>query len=101
MKNITDKLQSRGAQSLTDTELVALTLAEHQADDSAIAMAEEVLKASHDSLQHLVDVDIQRLRMMAGMGRMRALRLQAAAEIGRRVAIAEAAAHASSHQTAA
>lgn len=93
MKNLTDKLQSRGAQSLTDTELVALTLAEHQADDSAIAMAEEVLKASHDSLQHLVDVDIQRLRMMAGMGRMRALRLQAAAEIGRRVAIAEAAAH--------
>ena len=93
MKNITDKLQSRGAKALTDKELVALALAEHQGDDNAIAMAEEVLKLSNDSLQQLVDVEFQRLRMMAGMGRMRALRLQAAAEIGRRVAVAEAQAH--------
>ena len=42
MKNITDKLQSRGAQALTDEELVAVTLAENPNDDSACAMAEEV-----------------------------------------------------------
>lgn len=93
MKNITDKLQSRGAQSLTDAELVAITLAEHQSDDNAIAMAEEVLKESGGSLVRLVEVDFQRLRMMAGMGRMRALRLLAAAELGHRVAVAEASVH--------
>lgn len=93
MKNITDKLQSRGAQSLSDLELVALTLAEHQGDDNAIAMAEEVLKESGGSLARLVEVDVQRLRMMAGMGRMRALRVLAAAELGRRVAVAETSAH--------
>ena len=93
MKNITDKLQSRGAQSLTDEELVAITLAEHQGDDNAVAMAEEVLKTAGGSLAHLVEVDVQRLRMMAGMGRMRALRVLAAAELGRRVAVAEASAH--------
>ena len=93
MKNITDKLQSRGAQSLSDLELVALTLAEHQGDDNAIAMAEEVLKESGGSLSRLVEVDVQRLRMMAGMGRMRALRLLAATELGRRVAVAETSAH--------
>lgn len=93
MKNITDKLQSRGAQSLTDAELVAITLAEHQSDDNAIAMAEEVLKESGGSLVRLVEVDFQRLRMMAGMGRMRALKLLAAAELGHRVAVAEASVH--------
>lgn len=93
MKNITDKLQSRGAQSLTDAELVAITLAEHQSDDNAIAMAEEVLKESCGSLVRLVEVDFQRLRMMAGMGRMRALKLLAAAELGHRVAVAEASVH--------
>ena len=93
MKNITDKLQSRGAQALTDEELVAITLAEQQGDDNAIAMAEEALKGSGGSLSRLVEVDVQRLRMMAGMGRMRALRVLAAAELGRRVAVAETSAH--------
>lgn len=57
MKNITDKLQSRGAQALTDEELVSITLAEHQGDDNAIAMAEEVLKESGGSIARLVEVD--------------------------------------------
>lgn len=93
MKNITDKLQSRGAQSLSDAELVGLIVAEHPLDDNAKTMAEEVLKQSGDSLLRVVETDFQRLRMMSGMGRMRALRLRAAAELGRRVAIAEAAEH--------
>lgn len=90
MKNITDKLQSRGAQSLTDEEIVSLVLAEHSADDNAKTMAQELLAGADDSLVGLVGVDVQRLRMMAGLGRMRALRLLAASELGRRVAVAEA-----------
>lgn len=93
MKNITDKLQSRGAQSLTDEEIVSMVLAEHPADDNAKAMAEDVMVAAGKSLVGVVGVDVQRLRMMAGLGRMRALRLLAAAELGRRVAVAEASAH--------
>ena len=90
MKNITDKLQSRGAQALTDEELVAVTLAENPNDDSACAMAEEVLKTAGGSLVRLAEVDFARLRMTAGMGRMRALKLLATMELGRRVAVAEA-----------
>ena len=92
MKNITDKLQSRGAQALTDEELVAVTLAENPNDDSACAMAEEVLKTAGGSLVRLAEVDFARLRMTAGMGRMRALKLLATMELGRRVAVAEASA---------
>jgi DNA repair protein RadC len=93
MKNITDKLQSRGAQSLSDEEIVSIVLAEHPADDNAKAMAEEVMTEAGGSLVGIVGVDVQRLRMMAGLGRMRALRLLAAAEFGRRIAVAEASTH--------
>lgn len=89
MKNITDKLQSRGAQALTDEELLAVTLAENANDDGACAMAEEILKSSGGSLVRLAEVDFARLRMTAGMGRMRALKLLATMELGRRVAVAE------------
>lgn len=90
MKNITNKLQSRGAQALTDEELVAVTLAENPNDDAACAMAEEVLQEAGGSLARLADIKFQRLRMVAGMGTMRAYRLLAAQELGRRVAVAEA-----------
>ena len=90
MKNITDKLQSRGAQSLSDEELVAVVVAESLTDDRAVTMAAEVLKESGGSLIRFAEVDVQRLRMVSGMGRLRALRLVAAAELGRRVAAAEA-----------
>ena len=89
MKNITDKLQSRGAQALTDEELVAVTLAENPNDDGACAMAEEVFKTSGGSLVRLAEIKFPRLRMTAGMGTMRAYRLLAAAELGRRVSVAE------------
>ncbi|MBR5200594.1 MAG: DNA repair protein RadC [Alistipes sp.] len=92
MKNITNKLQSRGAQALTDEELVAVTLAENPNDDGACVMAEEVLKTAGGSLVRLAEVDFARLRMTAGMGRMRALKLLATMELGRRVAVAEASA---------
>ena len=58
MKNITDKLQSRGAQALTDEELVAVALAENPNDDSACAMAEEVLKTSGGSLVRLAEAEL-------------------------------------------
>lgn len=90
MKNITDKLQSRGTQSLADDEIVAVVLAEHPLDDNAKAMAQQLMGQVDDSLVDLIGLDVQRLRMIAGVGRMRAQRLLAAAELGRRVAIAEA-----------
>ena len=72
MKNITDKLQSRGAQALADEELVAVALAENPNDDAAKSMAEEVLQEAGGSLVRLAEIKFPRLRMTAGMGTMRA-----------------------------
>lgn len=93
MKNITDTLLSRGAESLTDEQLLAVIVAEDTSDERAKTLAAELMTSSAGSLQRLVDGDTMRLRMVAGLGLRRAMRLKAAAELGRRVARAEAMAH--------
>ncbi|MBO7285630.1 MAG: DNA repair protein RadC [Alistipes sp.] len=93
MKNITDTLLSRGAESLTDEQLLAVIVAEDTSDERAKTLAAELMASSDGSLQRLVDGDTMRLRMVAGLGLRRAMRLKVAAELGRRVARAEAMAH--------
>ena len=90
MKNITDKLQSRGAQALTDEELLAVTLAENSEDDSAKSITMELLKEAGGSLLRVEAIGFDRMRMIAGMGRLRAQKVLAAAELGRRISVAEA-----------
>ena len=90
MKNITDKLQSRGAQALTDEELLAVTLAENSEDDSAKSITAELLKEAGGSLLRVEAIGLDRMRMIAGMGRLRAQKVLAAAELGRRISVAEA-----------
>jgi DNA repair protein RadC len=93
MKNITDKLLSRGAESLDDEQLLAIIVAEDTSDERAKVVASELLAGAEGSLQRLVDTDTMRLRMVSGLGLRRALRLKASAELGRRVARAEAMAY--------
>ncbi len=69
-----------------------MIIADSVGDDNAIALASELLSAA-GGLTNLVESDLSRLRMMSGLGKMRAIRLKAAAELGRRVASAAATAH--------
>lgn len=79
MKNIVDKLLSRGAGSLTDTELVALLTEDH-------GLAEALLTACGGTLAGVAETRIERLRMIEGLGLRRAQRIAAAVEVGRRAA---------------
>lgn len=88
MRNIVDKATSRGVESLTDEELVAVAIADGGEDDGAKVVAEALLQGTGSSLVRLMRTNLSRLRMMSGLGRQRALRLKAAAELGRRVAMA-------------
>lgn len=85
MQNISNKLLARGAESLSDGELVAVVLADSMSDEEAVAMAEEIV-AENGGLASIANVDVQRLRMVGGLGRQRAMRLKASVELGRRVA---------------
>lgn len=93
MRNLTDKLLSRGTESLSDKELVAAIVSDGADDERALQTAHELLEGAGGSLAQLSAVELPRLRMMAGLGVRRAMRLKAAMEFGRRVAMASATSH--------
>ena len=84
MKTITDKMAARGAESLSDAELLAVLT-----DDEQTAGA--LLAACGGALARIASEDAARLRMVGGLGLRRARLLLAAAEFGRRVAASRAA----------
>ncbi len=86
MKNALDKLVSRGAVALEDEELVTLLVAENQGDDQARGVARSIIAECGGRVSGIADIDISRLRMMSGIGKLRAARLKAAIELGGRVA---------------
>ena len=88
MKNLHDKLHSRGASSLSDNELLALLVESPNDSRSPLQIADGLL-AECGSLQGVVRADLSRLRMVEGIGLRRAERLIVAAEIGRRVAVVD------------
>lgn len=87
MKNVRDKLHSRGAASLSDKELLAVLVEESSDGRDAQHIAEGLLSTC-GSLQGVVRSELSRLRMVEGIGVRRAERLVVAADIGRRVAAA-------------
>ena len=93
MKNTLDRLVSRGAEVLSDEELLSVLLADGSQDDSASIMARGVIAECGARLSNVAESDFARLRMMSGIGKLRAARLKAAVELGRRVAREEVAHH--------
>ena len=74
---------ARGAEALSDCELLALLIGDG-------LTAEALLAASGGSLVRMATEDMARLRMVGGLGLRRAQLLAAAVELGRRVAAARA-----------
>lgn len=85
MKNLHDRLMSRGAAALTDKELLAL-LVETSGDNRDPQMVAEKLLSAYGSLAGVARTELSRLRMAEGIGLRRAERLMVAAEFGSRVA---------------
>jgi DNA repair protein RadC len=88
MENCLNKLTARGAVALTDEELIAVLVADNQQDDKALVSARALIEECGTTIE-LSRIDPSRLRMVAGIGRLRAARLKAAMELGRRVALAD------------
>lgn len=85
MKNLHDRLLSRGAAALTDEELLALLIETRDEKRDPKVVAEGMLHEC-GSLAAIARTDLRRLRMVEGIGLKRAERLQVAAEFGRRIA---------------
>jgi len=83
------KLAELGPESLTEAELLSILVAPGTAGNPAEKIAENILKKFR-SLEGLGGVPLERLYEIKGMGDIKIIRLAAALEIARRVALATA-----------
>ena len=79
-----EKLRSRGAQVLTDSELIAILLGKGTRKRNAVDLAKDILKLGKDNLAELSKLSVKDLMKVSGVGTTKAITISAALEIGRR-----------------
>ena len=72
---------------------MAVIVADDSGDERAKQTARVLLDSASSSLSRLADTDQARLRMVAGLGQRRAMRIKASVELGRRIERAGVVAH--------
>ena len=77
-----EKLSERGAENLTDAELLAILIRTGRAGKSALDIAKETLKKY--PLKKLLSVSQEELTSIKGLEKTKAITIQAALELGRR-----------------
>ena len=81
---VRQKLLAKGAQGLTDAELLSIIIRNTSNGESALALSQSLLDRYNGNLSELAKTDISKIRMFGGMGVSRAAILSAALELGRR-----------------
>jgi DNA repair protein RadC len=81
-----ERFRALGAQALTTAELLALLLGPASAGHSAIETAQQLLARTGGSLRRLGQLPVATLTDQPGLGEAKALAVQAALEVGRRLA---------------
>ncbi len=79
-----EKLLSKGPQSLSDSELLAILILNGNKEKSALDLAKEVLRLGKDHLPELGKLSVRELTKVKGIGEAKAVTIVAALEIGRR-----------------
>lgn len=79
-----EKLLSKGAPALSDSELIAILLNHGTKEKSAVDLAKDVLRAGKDNLAELGKLSIKELMKIKGIGEAKAITVVAALELGRR-----------------
>lgn len=85
-----EKLLSKGALALSESELLAIIIGSGHGDLTAIDIARMVLDSYANNLFELGNATYEELLRFKGIGDARAVNILAALELGRRRAIAEA-----------
>ena len=88
MKELLDKLRMRGAESLSDSELLGIVMGDGPDGCEVDVYARRVVESA-GGLGELARFDFPRLRMTEGMGSVRAARIAATSELGRRMVASE------------
>ena len=79
-----EKLFSKGATALSDSELLAILINTGSKNKSAVELAKEVLGLGKNNLNELGKLSVSDLMKIKGIGEAKAITLAAALELGRR-----------------
>ncbi len=79
-----EKLLSNGAESLSNSELLAILIHNGSREKTAVDLAKEILKLGKDNLNELGKLSIKELTKIKGIGEAKAITIAAALELGRR-----------------
>ena len=84
-----EKLQHRGAEYLSDAELLAIIIKSGTKEYNSTELATMLLSGKHGNLLNLYDYSVEELSRLPGIGRVKSLQLKAVAELSRRISRAE------------
>lgn len=79
-----EKLSLKGAEALSDAELVAILLNSGTTERDAVEVARDLLKLSGNNLDRLGKMALKEYQTVSGIGPARAITLKAALELGHR-----------------
>lgn len=86
-----EKLSLYGPESLTNTELLAIVIESGTKEETSISLAQKVLKlgenTNENSLRFLQSCTVEEFMKIKGIGKVKAIRLKALAEISKRMSI--------------
>lgn len=80
-----EKMLRKGAQSLSDAELLAILIGSGNRDESAVELSRRIMRDCRDNLNELAQLSIADLcKRFKGIGEAKAITIMAALEIGKR-----------------
>ena len=82
-----EKMISKGAQALTNAELLAILIGSGNDEDSAVGLMQKVLAAYSNSVDRVGRLSVDELCRFKGIGPAKAVTILAACELGRRRAV--------------
>jgi DNA repair protein RadC len=79
-----EKLLSKGASALSNSELIAILINTGNKDKTAVELAKDILKLGCNNLNELGKLTLTELQKINGIGQAKAITIAAALELGRR-----------------
>jgi DNA repair protein RadC len=79
-----EKMLAKGARALSNAELLAILIGSGTGGKNVLEVAQELLSSAEGKLVLLSAMPLERLQQQKGLGRVRAVTIQAAMELGRR-----------------
>ena len=83
-----EKLEQYGAKALTNAELLAIIIKTGTKDETAVGLAQKVLKLNtdeKDNLEFLCDLTVEEFTKIKGIGKIKAIQLKAVCELATRI----------------